>query len=179
MKDNNTNVLIGKRIKDAREKANLTQARLHELTGISITQISAYENGNRNIGLTSLKKIAIATKTTMDQLYSGGQEEQPIADTNNKGKLIINCISALFDNDVIATSLKPTESVKNGIKHYCRITFKDFIDILDDYVCKLADFNANITDYPDPEGFKNQLYAVAAKKINDRIAARKKVDFLL
>ena len=51
------NVLIGKRIREARIRAGLTQNRLHQITDISITQISAYENGNRNIGLTSLKKI--------------------------------------------------------------------------------------------------------------------------
>lgn len=62
---------LGERIRKARENANLSQYNLHDLTDISVTQISAYENGKRNIGLQSLYKIARATGKTMDELYEG------------------------------------------------------------------------------------------------------------
>ena len=62
---------LGERIRKAWENANLSQYNLHDLTDISVTQISAYENGKRNIGLQSLYKIARATGKTMDELYEG------------------------------------------------------------------------------------------------------------
>ncbi|MCQ2087032.1 MAG: helix-turn-helix domain-containing protein [Bacilli bacterium] len=170
------NILIGKRIKEAREKAGLTQSRLHEITDISITQISAYENGNRNIGLLSLKKIADATGTTMDELYSGKGEEKPIISTNNEGKLIINCITALFENGVISLLPKQNENdfVPMGLEYYYQIGFCNYVDILDDYVRKLADFERNKENYPNPKDFKLQLSEASAKKINNSICYRNK-----
>lgn len=177
MKDNNDYVSIGKRIKSAREKAGLTQARLHDMTNISITQISAYENGNRNIGITSLKKIADATGTTMDELYSGRKEDIPVSKSFNEGKLIINCITALFERRVISSLPRQNQNeyVPMGFEYYYQIGFCNYVDILDDYISKLVDFEANKDDYPNPSEFKNQLVEAAAKKINNAIAQRKNI----
>lgn len=170
------NISIGKRIKEAREKAGLTQNRLHQLTNISITQISAYENGNRNIGLFSLKKIADATDTTMDELYSGKGEEKPLLTANNEGKLIINCITALFESGVITSLPKnnPNDFVPMGLEYYYQIGFCDYVEILDDYVRKLTDYEKNKENYPNPKDFKSQLAEASAKKINDSISYRNK-----
>ncbi len=43
---------------DAREKNNLTQKELAEITGITQADISRIENGNANPSLRTLKKIA-------------------------------------------------------------------------------------------------------------------------
>lgn len=169
------NISIGKRIREAREKAGLTQNRLHQMTDISITQISAYENGNRTIGLLSLKKIADATGTTMDELYSGKGEERPLLTANNEGKLIINCITALFESGVISSLPKkiPNDFVPMGLEYYYQIGFNKYVEILDDYISKLTDFERNKENYPNPKDFKSQLSEASAKKINDIILSIK------
>lgn len=49
-------------IADRREELGLTQAKLAELSGISIWTIRAYEQGTRDIGSIELKKaVALAT----------------------------------------------------------------------------------------------------------------------
>ncbi len=166
--------LIGARIKEAREKAGLTQKRLHEMTDISITQISAYENGNRSIGLSSLKKIADATGVAMDELYSGRNEERPLVVATNKGKLIINCITALFENGVISSLPKenPNDYVPCGMEYYYQIGFCNYVEILDDYVSKLTDFERNKDNYPNPKDFKSQLSEASAKMINDLVSCK-------
>ena len=163
--------MVGKRIKAARVKAKLTQSRLHEMTGISITQISAYENGKRNIGLASLKKIADATNSTIDELYCGSAEERICRSSCDTGKLIINCITTLFDAGVIA--ILPGQGryidAPNGPSHDCRIGFCGYLDIFNDYVWKLADFEKNKSDYSRPLDFRAQLIEAAIKRINDAI----------
>ncbi len=167
--------IIGERIKAARRKVALTQRDLHELTGISITQISSYENGNRNIGLRSLKKIADATKTTIDDLYCGGSEYKQITSSTNIGKLIVNCVTALFENGVITVLCKDENKyVKTGLGYFYQIGFGEYVDILDNLVKKLTDFEANKGDYPNPEDFKKQIIEAASKKINDRSWRQKK-----
>lgn len=169
MKNGKESKIVGERIRAARKKAGLTQRDLHELTGISITQISSYENGNRSIGLHSLKKIADATKTTIDDLYCGGSEYRPITCSTNIGKLIVNCVTTLFENGVITVLCKDeNEYVKTGLGYFYQIGFDEDVDILDDLVKKLADFEANKEDYPNPEDFKKQIIEAASKKINNR-----------
>jgi hypothetical protein len=53
-----------------------------------------------------------------------------------------------------------------GAEYYYRIGFSEFVDVLDDLVQKLKDFQDNKDNYPDPDSFKNQLLAAAAKQIN-------------
>ena len=82
---------LGKRIKSIREKVKLTQHELYEKTGISTTQLSAYENGKKSIGLQTIAKIAKALGTTIDYIYYGSNEMKPISSSINKGELIVNC----------------------------------------------------------------------------------------
>ena len=51
---------VGERIKEARKKANLTQAKLSELTGIAAPTIRRYEAGKLNPKLATIDKIAVA-----------------------------------------------------------------------------------------------------------------------
>lgn len=50
------NIEIGQRIKEAREKAGLTQERFSELIGLGPKSVSALERGTVGISLTTLKK---------------------------------------------------------------------------------------------------------------------------
>ncbi len=159
---------LGKRIKSAREKLNMSQFSLYEKTGISTTQISAYENGKKCLGLQTLAKIASALGLSLDELYYGSASSKPISASANKGELIVNCIYALYEEGVIRPLIrqKANEYVGMGAEYYYRIGFSKFVDVLDDLVQKLKDFQDNKDNYPDPDSFKNQLLAAAAKQIN-------------
>ena len=57
-KKTDTKKLPGIIIKTKRENKGLTQSELSSLTKISVSNISAIENGKRNIGLKTAKKLA-------------------------------------------------------------------------------------------------------------------------
>ena len=50
---------------DARKNAGLTQKQLSELTGINQGDISRLENGEANPSLSTLKRLAAATNTSL------------------------------------------------------------------------------------------------------------------
>ncbi|MBQ7759949.1 MAG: helix-turn-helix transcriptional regulator [Phascolarctobacterium sp.] len=51
---------------EARDKLNLTQKDLAELSGITQADISRLENGNANPSIRTLKKLALAMNMTLD-----------------------------------------------------------------------------------------------------------------
>ena len=59
---------IGKRIKIARIKADLTQERLAEMVEISPTHMSNIETGTTRISLTAIVSLANALSVTVDDL---------------------------------------------------------------------------------------------------------------
>ncbi len=59
---------IGKRIKIARIKADLTQERLSEIVSISPSHMSNIETGTTRVSLTTLVTIANALSVTADEL---------------------------------------------------------------------------------------------------------------
>lgn len=59
---------IGKRIKIARIKADLTQERLAEIVSISPSHMSNIETGTTRVSLTALVTIANALSVTVDDL---------------------------------------------------------------------------------------------------------------
>ena len=171
MKKGNSLFELGKRIRAAREEANLTQYQLFRKTGISTTQISAYENGKKNIGLSSLYKIAIATGKTIDELYSGSQSIRPITTAGSDSELIVNCIVALYDIGVIGTIIrgKSNENVPQGYEYYYRIGILEYLDILNDMIIKLEDLNREKDTYPDPTAFREQIIGSAIHKIHESV----------
>ena len=77
---------IGKRIKIERIKADLTQERLAEMSGVSPTHMSNIETGTTRVSLTTMVAIANALSVTLDDFmcdsltHSRVQFEQDIAD---------------------------------------------------------------------------------------------------
>lgn len=59
---------IGKRVKIARIKADLTQEKLSELVGVSPTHLSNIETGTTHVSLNTIVSIANALKITSDDL---------------------------------------------------------------------------------------------------------------
>ncbi len=78
---------IGTRIKNLRINQNMTQERLAEFAGLSITHTSHVETGNTKVSLPSLVKIANALGVTLDEL---------VCDSIIKGK-------AVFENELATT----------------------------------------------------------------------------
>ncbi len=74
------NVEIGQRIKNAREKAGLTQERFSELIGLGTKSVSALERGTVGISLTTLKRICSVLSIPSDQLLFGASEKNDISD---------------------------------------------------------------------------------------------------
>ena len=51
---------VGKRIKDLRNKAGISQMRLANMADLDRTYITSVENGKRNISIINIEKIALA-----------------------------------------------------------------------------------------------------------------------
>ena len=61
-------VSIGKRIKAARKRKQLTQEKLAELADISIPYLSNIENANTSVGLNVLMSLANVLDVSLDEL---------------------------------------------------------------------------------------------------------------
>ena len=61
-------VLLGKRIKELRNKYKLTQSGLAERLGVTLSSIAAYENNSRQPSYEVLIKMADVFKVTIDSL---------------------------------------------------------------------------------------------------------------
>lgn len=73
---------IGKRIKIARIKADLTQERLAERIGISPTHLSNIETGTTRVSLSTIISIANALSVTGDDLLCDNSRRSHPAGTN-------------------------------------------------------------------------------------------------
>lgn len=62
--------ILGKNIKEARKRNNMTQSELAEKLGVSKQVVSSYENGKRSPSYEMLLKIANVFCTTINDLLS-------------------------------------------------------------------------------------------------------------
>lgn len=60
--------LIGAEIRRHRQRRHLTQTELAELADVTQTRISAYENGNREMSITTALRVARALRVRLDLL---------------------------------------------------------------------------------------------------------------
>ena len=74
------NIEIGLRVKQEREKAGLTQARLAELLDMGTKSISAIERGEVGVSLTSLQNICRALSISSDRLMFGSETKNDAQD---------------------------------------------------------------------------------------------------
>ena len=61
---------VGQRIKNFRERKNLTQARMAEMIGVSETYVGFIEQGVRNPSISTLDKIARVLGVKLSDLFS-------------------------------------------------------------------------------------------------------------
>ena len=62
--------ILGKNIREARKRNNMTQSELAEKLGVSKQVVSSYENGKRSPSYEMLLKIANVFYTTINDLFS-------------------------------------------------------------------------------------------------------------
>ena len=82
---------IGKRIKIARIRADLTQERLAELTDISPTHMSNIETGTTRVSLTALVSIANALSVTLDDLLCDSVVKARVQFENDIAAILADC----------------------------------------------------------------------------------------
>jgi transcriptional regulator with XRE-family HTH domain len=61
---------FGKRVREIREKKEISQEKLGELAGMHRTYVSSLERGKRNVSLVNLEKLAKALGVTMAELVT-------------------------------------------------------------------------------------------------------------
>jgi transcriptional regulator with XRE-family HTH domain len=61
-------VRFGNRLRDVREKAEISQEKLAELAGLHRTYVSSVERGKRNISLVNIERLAVALGVSMKDL---------------------------------------------------------------------------------------------------------------
>lgn len=82
---------IGKRIKIARIKADITQETLAETINLSPTHLSNIENGTTRVSLTSIVKIANALSVTVDDLICESVIKARVQFEKDIQALLVDC----------------------------------------------------------------------------------------
>jgi transcriptional regulator with XRE-family HTH domain len=62
---------VGKRIREIREKVNMSQKDLAYSSDLDRSYIASVENGQRNISIVNLEKIANSLGVTLSELFKG------------------------------------------------------------------------------------------------------------
>lgn len=60
---------FGKRVRDLRKKAGLSQEALADIAGLDRTYISGIERGTRNVSLKNIEAIAVALRIELVELF--------------------------------------------------------------------------------------------------------------
>lgn len=62
-------ILVGKRVKELRNKLGVSQEELADLAGLDRTYITSVERGRRNISIVNIEKLANALKITLKEFF--------------------------------------------------------------------------------------------------------------
>lgn len=63
-------ILVGKRVKELRNKLEVSQEELADLAGLDRTYITSVESGRRNISIVNIEKLANALKVTLKEFFN-------------------------------------------------------------------------------------------------------------
>ena len=83
--------VIGKRVKEARMKANMTQQTLGEMIDASTVYLSRIERGQTHVNLKRLMQISIALKVPIQYIIAGATEESEIYLNREFQELLSEC----------------------------------------------------------------------------------------
>ncbi len=159
---------IGKRIREARESAELSQTDLSKKTDLSVSQISRYENGKSKglISLRNLAKIAFAVNVSIDELYFGKREFRFLYTARNEGELIVNCLYALYKHDIICSFDKmhkecPRQYEDDLVPFYCVYACNDCMSDIEKCFVEIRkiEYHNEINETKkDPELIKQEIF---------------------
>lgn len=83
--------LLGKRIKEVRQRSKLTQLALADETDLSMQFISSIETGKKKVSLEALVNIAEVLGVTMDELLNGNQLSNPTEYLTDIDEVMATC----------------------------------------------------------------------------------------
>ncbi len=63
-------VLVGKRVKELRNKLGISQEELADIAELDRTYITSVECGKRNISIVNIEKLAKALKVTIKEFFN-------------------------------------------------------------------------------------------------------------
>lgn len=111
-------IAIGKRVRNEREKKNMSQMRLAELSDLSINSISHIECGNTKFSLPSIVAIANALGVTVDCFLMDVVDNSLVQFKKELVDMFDNCSKDEYTLlvDICKTTLNTYRQVKN-----CRI----------------------------------------------------------
>jgi len=61
--------LVGKRVKELRNKLGISQEELAELSELDRTYVTSVERGKRNISIVNIEKLAVALGVTLKEFF--------------------------------------------------------------------------------------------------------------
>ena len=152
--------LIGPNIIKARQAKGWTQKRLADETKISPASLSSYEHDRQMPSLPTLAKIAKALNVTIDCLYYGSKSESIVTEASSQGEAIVNCLSYLWNHNIIATPDKGSGRELRVIPGWMMPSFSRLLNTLDDYVKSKETFS-------DSTAFVRQLQGSVAREIDE------------
>ncbi|MFN8308725.1 MAG: helix-turn-helix transcriptional regulator [Chitinophagales bacterium] len=71
---------IGQRIKDLREKAEMSQKDLAYASDLDRSYIASIENGQRNVSIVNIEKIAVALNVNVKEFFKSNNFENTTTD---------------------------------------------------------------------------------------------------
>lgn len=63
-------LLVGKRVKELRNKLGVSQEELADLAGLDRTYITSVECGKRNISIVNIEKLAKSLNVTLNEFFN-------------------------------------------------------------------------------------------------------------
>ncbi len=66
----NIKLLVGKRVKELRNKLGVSQEELADLAGLDRTYITSVECGKRNISIVNIEKLAKSLNVTLNEFFN-------------------------------------------------------------------------------------------------------------
>lgn len=129
----------GKKIKEARKSAGLTQQQLADRLGVSFVNISQYENDKRNPKYETLKKIANALGISIYELL-----DMQDANTDEFTRELLSPDNSFIDRVELVLN-----DLSHQIKHYEKIGDTEKVTELKEYASLLSTQKKRIEAYRD------------------------------
>jgi transcriptional regulator with XRE-family HTH domain len=100
-----SNIEIGEKLKNLRNKAGYTQERLSEVIGVSRNQLQKYERGQDALSPEKLQQLANALSVPVQEFFMSSEEALPL---DTAEKLLLDSFRAIPNKEIQESILKIT-----------------------------------------------------------------------